>query len=84
MTLDQVKALTFRQTVYHKTLRNADGTPLRARVNGKVKTWKRDPDRVCVPMKHGLKECFYIGTDYGCSPIDEWEIDEDAARRSNL
>lgn len=45
---------------YHVRLKNADGTPLRARVNGKCKTWKREPERFTLPMKHGLKQCFYI------------------------
>jgi len=63
MNIKQVKALTYRDTVHHKTLTNADGTPMRARVNGKVKTWKRDLNRVQVPMKHGLYDCFYIDQD---------------------
>jgi hypothetical protein len=28
----------------------------RWRVNGKVKTWKRDPSRVYIPLKRGLYE----------------------------
>lgn len=28
--------------------------PVRWKVNGQVKTWKRSPDRVEVPLKHGL------------------------------
>lgn len=30
---------------------------VRVRKNGKIKTWKRDPGRVEVPVKYGLKEC---------------------------
>ncbi len=45
---------------YHITLRNRDGSALRARANGKVKTWKRDPNRFQVPVKHGLRTCLYI------------------------
>ena len=30
------------------------------KVNGKVKTWKRSPDRVRVPLKHGLYTYDYI------------------------
>lgn len=33
-----------------------DGTSRRAKVNGKVKTWKRDPNRVEVPIKYGMYE----------------------------
>ena len=57
MTLEQVlKAKTFN----HKTRKNSDGTPVRARVNGEVKTWKREPEKFCIPVKYGLKDCFYI------------------------
>ncbi len=33
-----------------------DGTAKRAKVNGKVRTWKRDLTRVEVPLKYGLYE----------------------------
>ena len=44
----------------HVSLKNADKTPLRARRNGKTKTWKTRPDEYRIPAKYGLKECFYI------------------------
>jgi len=45
---------------YHARLRNADGTALRARSNGKCKTWKTRPSHFRVPIKHGLYEYGYI------------------------
>ena len=45
---------------YNVRLTNKDGTPTRARVNGKCKTWKRSPSEWQLPMKHGLRTCFYI------------------------
>lgn len=60
LTLEQAKALTYRDTVYHREYRNADGSAQRWRVNGKVKTWKRSPKRVQVPVKHGLYDYDYI------------------------
>ena len=37
---------------------NSDATRLlRVRVNGKTKTWKRDPLRLSLPLKHGMYEC---------------------------
>lgn len=54
------------EVFHHLTLKNADGTPMRCRVNGKCKTWKRDlGDPVNMrafrlPVKRGLRECFYI------------------------
>ncbi len=60
MNLSQAKALKSGTVLHSKTYKNADGTPLRGRVNGAVKTWKRDANRIKVPMKHGLKNCFYL------------------------
>lgn len=45
---------------YHRSLRNADGTALRCRANGKLKVWKTRPDDFRLPVKYGLKQCFYI------------------------
>ena len=63
MTLEQVKALRIGQIVYEHAALNADGTPLRWRVNGKIKLWKRTPNRVRVPVKNGLWNHAYI-TEY--------------------
>jgi hypothetical protein len=45
---------------WHRSQRNADGTPVRCRVNGKLKTWKTRPDSFRLPVKHGIKQCFYL------------------------
>jgi len=60
ITLNQAKALKSGQIVYHTENKNADGTPQRWKVNGKVKTWKRDDSRVKIPVKHGLYNHGYI------------------------
>jgi len=41
---------------YHRSAKNADGTPMRCRVNGKCKTWKRRPEDFRLPVKRGLYE----------------------------
>lgn len=33
---------------------------VQCRVNGKVKRWKREPDRIEIPVKRGLYEFAYI------------------------
>ena len=38
----------------HASLKNADGTPLRARRNGATKVWKTKPLDFKIPFKHGL------------------------------
>ena len=60
ITLKQAKKLTKDNVLHHVDLKNADGTPMRWRVNGKVKTWKRSPERVKIPVKHGLYDYDYV------------------------
>ena len=50
----------YRQVFHHTTVKNADGSPARCRVNGKCKTWKTRPNEFSLPVKHGLRQCFYI------------------------
>ena len=70
MTREQLLSLPKGTIIHHKTLRGYDSLPLRARVNGKVRLWKRDPDYFELPMKHGLRNCFYITPE----TLNEWEI----------
>lgn len=48
------------QVLYHAKQKNRDGSAMRARVNGRTIVWKTRPDDYKVPMKHGLKHCFYL------------------------
>ena len=56
---------------HHISMKNSDGTPLRARVTGKCKTWKTRPLEFKLPVKYGMYESFYI-THENC---DEWECE---------
>jgi hypothetical protein len=38
---------------HHATARNADGTPVRARRNGKTQIWKTRPTEFRIPAKQG-------------------------------
>jgi hypothetical protein len=70
MTLEQAKSLQFGQIIHHREFKNADKTPARYKVNGKVKTWKRSLDKVKVPLKRGLYEFGYLTE----SNLDEFEL----------
>lgn len=54
----------------HTTVKNADGSALRCRANGKCKTWKTRPNEFKLPVKHGLFNYFYIDQDNA----EEWEV----------
>ena len=54
ITLEQAKSLKCGQVLYHATHRDRDGFPVKWRVSGQPRTWKTDPGRVEVPIKHGL------------------------------
>lgn len=54
MTFSEALTLRYGQIVYHVSNKNADGTPQRWRISGKVQTWKRTPSRIRIPVKHGM------------------------------
>ena len=45
---------------WHRRIFNSDGTPARCRPNGKIKLWKTRPSDFSLPVKYGLKTCFYL------------------------
>lgn len=58
LTLDDVLQ---NNEFWHMTVKNQhDRGPARCRKNGAVKTWATKPGLWRVPVKHGLRECFYI------------------------
>ena len=63
ITSNQAKNLKHGDILYHTINKNADKTPQRWRVNGKVKTWKRDTNRIQIPLKHGLYDYDYLTQD---------------------
>lgn len=62
----------YGKVFYHKTVKNADGSAARCRSNGKCKVWKTRPTEFSLPVKHGLKNCFYITQD-NCK---DWLVNE--------
>ena len=60
LTLEQAKTLGWGDYVHTPAYSNADGSPQRWRVSGKVKIWKTRPNEVKVPIKHGMRDSSYI------------------------
>lgn len=56
----------------HISLKNADGTRVRARRNGNTKLWKSQPERFIIPCKWGMYKSVYITNDNAY----EWEGEE--------
>jgi len=56
----------------HKTLKNADGTRVRARRNGKTKLWVTQPERFVIPCKYGMSQSVHIHENNAY----EWEGEE--------
>jgi hypothetical protein len=76
ITLDQAKSLSPGTILHHVQFKNKDKSPMRWRVNGKPKTWKRSPERVQVPIKHGMYDFDYLterDLDLVCLSVDEIE-----------
>lgn len=77
LTLEQAKALTIGQVIYSRTRNNADGSLCRAKVTGQVRTWKRSPQRVQVPWKHGL----YVYGHVTENNLDKWSTEPEPFAR---
>lgn len=60
ITLEQAKNLKRGDILYSTVDRNTLGLPKKFKVNGQVKTWKTMPERVKVPLKHGLYVFGYL------------------------
>lgn len=50
----------YGQIFHHVSAKNADGSALRVRVNGKCQTWKTRPCEFRLPVKHGLYGYGYV------------------------
>jgi hypothetical protein len=68
MDIYQISRLQHGEVLHHRSLKNADGTPVRCQVTGKPKAYKRVPENVRVPVKYGMYDSFYLTKD-NC---DEW------------
>jgi hypothetical protein len=55
-----VESVENHREFWHRTATNADGSPVRCRSKFKVKRWKKLPNEFQLPVKYGLRECFYI------------------------
>ena len=60
ITLEQAKNLKWGDELLHVEWKNADKSAMRFKVNGQVKTWKRNPNKIRVPLKYGLYEFGYL------------------------
>lgn len=60
ITLEQAKNLYCGQILYHVKDRDSRGNPTKWRTSGMPKTWKRSPEKVRVPIMHGLYDHDYL------------------------
>ena len=70
VTKEQAVALRHGSTLHHVSEVNADGTPLRVRVNGKCQVWKTRPTEFRLPCKYGLKQGVQVTHD----TAHQWEV----------
>jgi len=60
LTIEKARTLTYRNVLAMNDEKNSDGTCVRWRVNGAVKTWKTRPNEFRIPVKHGMYDFGYI------------------------
>ena len=53
---DVAEAVTWCNMHAHIWFRANDGTARQCKINGAVRTWKRDADRIEIPIKYGMYE----------------------------
>jgi hypothetical protein len=73
-------ALTRPNELWHSTLKNADGTPMRVRSSGQCKTWKTRPDDFVLPTKRGVYQHLHItpANAHEWSLPDRWPVERHA------
>jgi len=54
ITIEEAKKLKVGDYLYHETLKDSKGFPVRVKVMGTVKTWVRKPTEFRIPVKYGL------------------------------
>ena len=61
ITLKQAKQLTYGDVIYsNQFIYKERPLPKMWRINGQVKLWKRDPNRIQIPVKYGLYNHAYL------------------------
>ena len=60
MTFAEALELKDLQVIHSTMFFNVDGTCMRWRINGAIKLWKRSPQRIRIPIKHGWSDYGYI------------------------
>lgn len=70
LNLEIAKSLRHGDVIHFDRPGNRNGCE-RWRVSGKVQTWKRDPSRIRVPLKHGLRH-------YGAITDSDFDSDGNA------
>lgn len=74
LSIEQVKQLKHGDIIYQILVSTSNHSPSNTtmvkaskpiawRVNGKIKLWKRQPDKFSLPVKHGLYQYGYITED---------------------
>ena len=79
MTREEALGLGYGDALYHRTKRQGrkGDEPYRVKVTGSVRTWKKDPGRIEVPTKHGMRGHHTI-TEH---TLDEWYTSEADAKK---
>ena len=68
MAITKEQAMTITR-FEHVSKTNADGSPIRARATGKCQVWKTRPEAFKLPVKHGMRDSFYITE----ANADQWQ-----------
>lgn len=72
MDINLAKFLKPGDIINDTKVANSKGKLIHWKINGKPKTWKKDPNRIKIPIKFGLWEYWYVTEDnLDCFSIPE-------------
>lgn len=87
ITKEIALGLRHSQEIFHETERDRRGRPVKARVNGKVKTWKKYPEHFELPVKYGMSNAFRLSQSEFTNKWDDprlWHLTEAEAMQRNI
>lgn len=71
ISVKEARRLRVGDILYHNFYKNKDGSPQRWKVNGEIKIWKGDKNKIEIPIKNGIQ---------GLDIITEADFDDGVCR----
>lgn len=81
--ITKAQAMNHHGQFMHMTAKDSTGAPVVCRTNGKCQVWKTRPNDFKLPVKYGLRDCFYITPENAadwCTP-ENYPVEKELFRK---